>query len=888
MKLSVRFTESGPDQDVRVSSRLWFGILVLLFVGVGATVFVGSYVVRNMVQTGQESLDNRTWVFAQLEVDYFRFETALHDAINADQLSPGVMRPLRHAFDIYYSRVETVNASNSLFDAGDPSGLALQSGIARTMRHRDALAGLIDQIEIPTREELVDILALSKEVLPTLREVTTGALMQLTRRYSETRQKEEMAVTQFIALSSVQALVLFAIAILAIRLASKLRIRATTMKRIGDSFKNIVEASLDGVVLLSSKGKILSYNTAAATIFDCHDTGVVGQSLADIALPRLRHRAFKSDPTAFMNSALGVFAKRSRLRTQLKTCRGRMFNAEVALAQHEDTFGRSIIIAFVRDLEDIVAHENDLKQARDKALQSTAAKGRFLNMMSHEMKTPLHGVIASLDLLQGDDLSPDDHENLQIARDSAAAALAQVEDVLAISSNEAGTPDTTPLKPFDPVEVAKLIVGQARLKARNKDVTVAYTITEDGGDSCILGREEAFRRAVANLVDNAVKFTESGTVKVHLVYGPENASGRRLTVKVSDTGPGIAPDVQDRAFEDFQTVSEGSALRHAGSGLGLGIARRAVMRMGGILHLDSRKNEGSHFSFDIPAPPVPKPHLTRIEPQVGEHAPPLHRTEAFTRALVVDDNAANRILMQKMLERLGYSVQCAENGEHAVELADAWRFTLILMDIQMPGLDGFETAMAIRAGSSSLDAVILGVTANLASQDAERFKVSGMQEMLAKPLTIGQLSEKVSHHIDGTKDGTWSGLSGVEAIEASDQFVISATSGNLSFISESMECAEFEGWLHACFDEIRRALDAAARDEPDCLQAIHKAAGTAAFIGLPGLQAALNQMEVASTQTDTGLFTSALFEASEIFRKIRVDLSGNNDADNRRNSLLNV
>lgn len=874
MKISVRVSEGGPDQDVRISSRLWFGILVLLFLGVGTTVFVGSHVVRNMVQTGQESLDNRTWVFAQLEVDYFRFETALQDVIKADRFSPEDMRRLRHAFDIYYSRVDTVNASNSLFDAGDPAGIALQAGIARTMSHRDAVAGLLDQIEIPTRNELVEVLALSKEVLPTLREVTTGALMQLTRRYSETRQTEELAVKQFIALSSVQALVLFAIAMLAIRLAIKLRLRAAAMKRVGDSFKNIVEASLDGVVLLSADGKILSYNSAAATIFDCHDTDVIGRTLADVALPRLRRRAFEADPTGFLNHALGVLADQSRVRTQLKTCRGQMFNAEVALARHEDTAGRAIIIAFVRDLKDIIDHENALKRARDRALQSMSAKGRFLNMMSHEMKTPLHGVIASLDLLQGETLSDDDRENLQIARDSAAAALAQVEDVLAISNNEAGTSDTIPLKQFDPVEVAKLIVGQARLKARHKDVTVAFSISKDGGGSCILGREEAFRRAVANLVDNAVKFTESGTVKLHLSYGQHGAAERRLTVKVSDTGPGIAPEVQDRAFEDFQTVSESASLSQVGSGLGLGIARRAVTLMGGVLKLDSRKNEGSHFSFDIPAPVIPKPTLTHIEPQAGEPAAPLHRTQAFTRALVVDDNAANRILMQKMLERLGYSVQCAENGEQAIELAEAWRFALILMDIQMPGLDGFETAMAIRSDGASRDAVILGVTANLANQDAERFKVSGMQEMLAKPLTIGQLSEKVSHHFDQPEKDGQSLPPVVETVEAGDQFVVSATSGNLSLISESMERDEFEAWLKACFAEIRRALDAATRGDPDFQEAIHKAAGTAAFIGLPGLQAALNQMEDASAETNTEMFTSALFDASDIFRKIRIDVWG--------------
>ena len=868
----LRIRDREPDEGTGASSSLWVAIMLTLSFGVLVTVLAGSFIVQSIVQTGRESLDNRTWVFAQLEVDYLRFETRLHRAINADRLTPDIMDRVMTSFDIYYSRVETVDAGKRFFNEDTPGTAKIHDSISRVVQHRDALATMLDQLGTPRRDDLEDILDHSEEVIPTLRDVTTNALKQLTSQYSAMRQSEESAIKRFMALSTIEALVLLAITMLAIRLAMRLRMRAKAMKRLRDSFRGIVEASLDGVVLLSVEGRILGYNTAAAKIFDCQDQDVVGQTLQDVALPRLRQTAFKSDPTAFMNEAFDILAIRRRLRTQLKTCRGQMFRAEVALARHEDAIGRSIIIAFVRDLEDTIAQENKLKQARDKALQAMSAQERFLNLMSHEMKTPLHGVIASLDLLQDYDWTSDDLENLQIARDSAAAALAQVEDVLAISSNDAGTRDTTPFEPFDPMEIVKLIVGQARLKARNKDVTVAYRITGDDGDSGISGRKEAFRRAVANLVDNAVKFTEHGSINIHLVYWQDAASDRRLTVKVSDTGPGIAPAVQEIAFADFQTISKGAALKHVGSGLGLGIAKRAVDRMGGILHLDSCENEGSHFSFDIAAPFVSKPKLASVERPATKQLASPDDIQVFPRALVVDDNAANRILMQKMLERLGYTVQCAENGEQAVEIADMWRFTLILMDIRMPGMDGFEATMAIRSGSSSQDALILGVTANLASQDAECFTASGMQEMLAKPLTIGQLKEKISHHVNGPKQDASARPPVVEAVDVEEEFVISATSGNLSYISETMELDELEAWLQACLDEIRQALDAAARDRPGSIQAVHKAAGTAAVIGLPRLQSALNQMEAA--QADADPFASALLEASDVFRKIRLDLSG--------------
>jgi PAS domain S-box-containing protein len=883
----VGLRERGPDEDIGVSSRLWIGILSILFFGFSTTVYIGYHVTNNIAQTGRESLDNRTWVFAQLEVDYLRFETALHQAIDSEPLTPETLKPALRLFDIYYSRVDTIQAGKSLFEADKPGVPAVHESISRTVRHRDDLADMIDRLDTPQREDLLNILTFAKEVVPTLRDVTTSALMQLTRQYSDTRRSEETAMARFLVLSTVQALVLFSIAIVAIRLAIKLRTRAAAMKRLGDSFKTIVEASLDGIVLLSLEGRVLGYNTAAAEIFDCQDESILEQTLQDVALPRLRREAFKSDPAAFMTRALDVLSIRGRHRTRLETSRGQSFNAEVALARHEDTFGRSIIIAFVRDLKDIVAHENDLKQARDKALQAMSAKERFLNLMSHELKTPLHGVIASLDLLEGTEVSSDDRENLQIARDSAAAALAQVEDVLAIKSNEAGTPDTRPKKPFDPVDVTKLVVGQARLKARDKDVTVAYKVTKDHGGTQISGRPEAFRRAVANLVDNAVKFTESGSIDVHLTYWQDETSDSWLTVKVSDTGPGIAQEVQEIAFADFQTVSEGDALEHVGNGLGLGIATRAVARMGGTLRLDSRVNEGSHFSFDIPAPSSPDSRPVAVVANTKENPASLQRITVCAQALVVDDNAANRILMQKMLERLGYSVQCAENGEQGIEMADARRFALILMDIQMPGLDGFETALAIRSGGFSRDAVILAVTANLASHDAERFKESGMQEMLAKPLTVAQLSDKVSLYTE-EPEAIGANLPDGQAVEGDDQFLISAKSGNLSLISESMESDEFKAWLDACFDEIRGALEAAADNGPDIDQTIHKAAGTAAFIGLPNLQAAMNRMEEALAQTEMGPFKSAHAEAMGIFQNTRVDLSGVEASANRGETPLNL
>jgi len=847
---------------------LLLAVTLLLIIGAVSIFVAGRSVVNGMLLTRDSGLDNKTWVFAQLEVDFLRFESALHDASETTPITSEHWREVQRSFDIYYSRVETLVSQSRLFDANDPNSDRITAALGEVGQHRDLLAKKIDKIGVLAGSDIAALLRLSEEITDTLREVAVGALMQITRQHEITKANEEQFIKRFLLLAIVQILVLATISFLAVRLIEKLRERALELEKTGNNFRNIVEASLDGAIELTSDGRILSYNSAAATIFGIQDQSVVGQLIDERILFGAKQRFYKSDPAIFLNDAIKYVSERGRVRIRLKTCQGIEFFGEVTLVKHTDWQARPMIIAFIRDVSHNISDERKMKQARDEALRAITAKDRFLNLMSHEMRTPLHGVIASLDMIRDEECSVEAVENLQIARDSAAAALAEVEDVLAISDRGLGITDNLPLQPFDVADVVKLVVSQARLKARGKDLHVSFRIKNADRDTVILGRREAFRRAVTNLVDNAVKFTPEGTVRVTLRFNADHKGTRRLTVIVMDTGPGIAFEKQALMFEDFKTIAEGIALSEVGNGLGLGIARRAVERMGGTLVLDSHVGIGSRFSFDINAPRTSEDAPLITPKQAGVEHPSVTITSHSSWVLVVDDHKANRSILEKMMTIMGYRVVCASNGYEAVNLAAKRRFSLILIDIQMPGIDGLEATRRIRSSGASNETTIFGITANLSMHDSESFHAAGMQDLLGKPITIAELHAKIEVFEQDQSSAQQVDSSG--NLSDSPSMEVSVASGNLSLLFDSMSAEDFQKWLDQCFLEIDTALTSVDNLNDNSIRAVHQAAGTAAFLGIPMLHEELCRLENAMRENETVLIVDACERAKKLRKIIRI------------------
>ncbi len=375
-----------------------------------------------------------------------------------------------------------------------------------------------------------------------------------------------------------------------------------------------------------------------------------------------------------------------------------------------------------------------LRVARDRADAASAAKSRFLAAMSHEIRTPMNGLLGALQVVEDSSLDTRQQEWLRIAAGSGDALLHVVNQVLDYSRIEAGTPPPEPqavaLQPFAQDTVA---LFRGRAEARRLALAAEFA---PGLPPLVRADAQRLRQVLCNLLANALEFTEAGSVRLRVGHGPLG-----LRFSVHDTGCGIPLDAQARLFDPFYQVDQSDRRRHGGTGLGLAICRRLVAAMGGRIAVESVPGRGSVFHVDLPlqaaeAPPAP----------VLPAAAPSRAGLAGRRCLLVEDNAVNRLLAIEMLRPLGVAVTEAHDGIEALRLAERERFDLILMDCQMPVLDGYAATAAIRAGERRRNVPpvpIIALTASTLAGDAERCLAAGMNDHLAKPYRRAELEARL-------------------------------------------------------------------------------------------------------------------------------------------------
>ncbi|HET6160539.1 MAG TPA: ATP-binding protein [Dongiaceae bacterium] len=392
----------------------------------------------------------------------------------------------------------------------------------------------------------------------------------------------------------------------------------------------------------------------------------------------------------------------------------------------------------------LAALARDLEEQRRTADAANTAKSQFLATMSHEIRTPMNGIIGMLSLMLDSRLDAGQKRWAQTALDSAETLLTIINDILDLSKLDAGKTETD-LLDFDVGGLIEGVTALLKVRANAKGIALRTDIAPNM-PRWLKSDPTRLRQILFNLVGNAVKFTQRGDVVVRASATAMRADGCELRIDVSDTGIGINRDQMASLFEPFRQGDSGMARRFGGTGLGLAIVKRLVKLLGGSVTVQSTINAGSTFTVILPCTIVASP-LDRPLPRPRDPASGRHRQASI---LIAEDNDINRELVIQMLARLGHESTTVSNGRDALAAAQKGVFDLILMDIQMPEMDGLSAAAAIRALPGMHGGTpIIAVTANAMVGDRERYLAAGFDDYLAKPLHLDQLQEVVARWTDG-------------------------------------------------------------------------------------------------------------------------------------------
>jgi PAS domain S-box-containing protein len=702
-------------------------VLLLTIVVFACTViFLGARVAQRMEALQAAPQDNVQWSLAQLDVELLALEVAAKDAQLSSAPDSPVLKNLRQRFDVFYSRVGTVESLPIFRDNHMPAEAT--EGLKAIKSSLKLLTQSIDLVDSAVQVRLPEISSQIDSLRAPVRQITLAGVKYYATDSDETRSELSRLLQQTAFVNTLLILAFGAALLFLVRQIRISRRHAAELESSSSRNASTVNASLDAIVVINMDGEVVEFNPAAVQTFGLSRNAALGAKLEDLIIP-VRHRdAHRAGMERLRRMGEGKVIGSGRVEMQALRSDGSEFPIEMSLALSNSPGGR-IVTAFLRDISQRVQQEADLRRARDEALEASRAKSQFLAMMSHEMRTPLNGIMALLDLLGASKLGSKQKSYVRTATASADILKQHVDDVLDLTRIQAGKLEFFP-RVFDLVELLEEIqsLNLAMASKRGNSISLSVNMTEP----YYVADRKRLHQVLTNLVGNAIKFTENGKISIAVRPLGVKADVVTLEFEVSDTGLGIAPDMQQAIFESFVTLDSFDQRNTTGAGLGLPICRSIVEGMGGEIGVESALMKGARFWFRVP---MKVGFAEQARHTAGLHVPQEIRFKHDLKVLVVEDNDTNRFVARELLTSLGCTVTLADNGAEGVKAANKQCFDIIFMDISMPVMNGWEAAREIRNGAGASRGVqIVALTAHLLPDAHDLVRDSGINSIVVKPL----------------------------------------------------------------------------------------------------------------------------------------------------------
>ncbi len=528
-----------------------------------------------------------------------------------------------------------------------------------------------------------------------------------------------------------------------------------------------------------------------------------------------------------------------------------------------------VMCVTAQDISERLETLRELADARDAALESARMKSQFLANMSHEIRTPMNGVLGMAELLAKTELNSSQKEYVGIINQSGTALLSIINDILDSAKIESGKIEFQHI-PFDLHEVARGAIHTISPNATKKQIDLDCHV-DPGINQPLYGDPGRLRQVLLNLVSNAVKFTTKGHVVLEIRLLGESENAYQLHFSVKDTGIGINPEQLHRIFQPFTQADNTNKRSYGGTGLGLTISSQIVQAMGGSIQVTSAEGKGSEFWFNLTMPKACDEQITAA-PRIRKSSAPATQTNGSTsspklrptgalRILLVEDNEVNRKVTLMQLEQLGYSADVAENGQEALRALDRNAYDVILMDCQMPIMDGYEATREIRRRFRR-PIRIIALTANAMKEDRKRCLAAGMDDYLSKPLDSASLAKALAFKKStpkATEDETAAAPATDDAPDIDDEDLTPAV--NLSRLTEITGDNEellreisqqYLDQAEEILTDMEHAIHSGRHD--DVCKLAHKLAGSSATCGMAAIVPSLRTIEsLNSSQTTEAL-----------------------------------